>query len=60
MIEGKWFAQGADITQPLQLRQAVLNRGWQGSMWFGIVPLVFVLLGLGGLAVMAWRALRPA
>ena len=27
MIEGKWFAQGADIAQPLQLRQAVLGRG---------------------------------
>jgi len=27
MIEGKWFAQGADITVPLTLRQAVFGRG---------------------------------
>ena len=25
MVEGKWFAQGADLTQPLAIRQAVLG-----------------------------------
>lgn len=27
MIEGKWFAQGADIGQPLLMREAVFGRG---------------------------------
>ena len=27
MIEGKWFAQGADLTVPLAVRQAVFGRG---------------------------------
>lgn len=27
MVEGKWFAQGADITVPLQIRTAVFARG---------------------------------
>lgn len=27
MVEGKWFAQGADLTVPLQIRTAVFARG---------------------------------
>ena len=27
MIEGKWFVQGSDLTQPLAIREAVFGRG---------------------------------
>lgn len=27
LIEGRWFAQGADLTAPLRVRQAVFGRG---------------------------------
>ncbi len=29
--------------------QAVIDRGWPVDMWFGLIPLAFVLVGLGGM-----------
>ena len=31
MVEGKWFAPGAEITQALEIRQAVFGRGADGQ-----------------------------
>jgi len=34
---------------PAEPTQAVLERGFTAEMWFGLIPLVFVLIGGGGL-----------
>lgn len=36
---------------------AVLHRGWTNMLWFGLIPLVFVLVGFGGMAG-TWKAIR--
>ncbi len=37
---------------------AVLSRGWSNAIWFGALPLVFALIGGGGLIGMFWSASR--
>jgi len=52
---------GARVTcyvNPADPTDAVLWREWQGAMWFGLIPLVFALVG-GGLILgiaRSWRA----
>ncbi|MBB6428964.1 DUF3592 domain-containing protein [Algisphaera agarilytica] len=37
---------------------AVLHRGWSNNLWFGLIPLVFVLIGGGGMIAMLWGGSR--
>lgn len=70
------FPRGRAATcyvNPRDPTDAVLHRGWVSAMWFGLLPLVFVALGLGGMvaslrrraeqsfpvAKAAWRPSRP-
>jgi hypothetical protein len=43
---------------PADPTDAVLQRGWTGAMWFGLIPIVFALVGGGLLYAMMkkWRA----
>jgi hypothetical protein len=41
---------------PREPSQAVLNRGFAGEMLFGLIPLVFALVGMGGLVGMRRQA----
>ena len=40
--------------------QAVIDRRWKSEMWFGLFPLIFVLVGLGGLVGVPVYRLRQA
>lgn len=44
---------------PADPTQAVLQRGWASDMWFGLIPLVFVLVGGGGIVGTVIYARRP-
>jgi hypothetical protein len=41
---------------PREPAEAVLNRGFAGEMLFGLIPLVFALIGVGGLVGMRRKA----
>lgn len=46
------FPPGRDATcyvNPADPTEAVIERGYTGEMWFGLIPLVFVLVGGGGI-----------
>jgi hypothetical protein len=51
---GKHTTCYVDPNHPLE---AVLERGFTNDMWFGLIPLVFVIAGAGGmyLAIRHWR-----
>jgi hypothetical protein len=48
--------QAICYVNPGDPNDAVIERGFTGEMWFGLIPLVFVAVGLGGVgfAVRAW------
>jgi hypothetical protein len=43
---------------PTDASEAVLERGFTRDMWWGAVPLLFVLIGAGGIASVLFRG-RP-
>ncbi|MEM6855105.1 MAG: DUF3592 domain-containing protein [Planctomycetota bacterium] len=52
--------QTAAFVNPKDPSVAVLHRGWSHTLWFGAIPLVFVLIGGGGLIGMFWSGSRGA
>jgi hypothetical protein len=57
------FPRGHTATcyvNPRDPTDAVLHRGWVPVMWFGLLPLIFVAIGLGGLvANLRKTAVKP-
>ena len=43
---------------PADPTQAVLYRGVPGDTWFGLIPLLFMFVGLGGMLGVTWAKLR--
>jgi hypothetical protein len=48
------------FVNPAQPSQAVLNRNFTGLMWLGLIPLVFVVIGAGGMMGVLRRQTGPA
>ena len=48
------------FVNPSNPRVAVIHRGLSHTLWFAIIPLVFVLIGGGGLIGMFWSGSRKA
>jgi len=47
-------SQATCFVNPSDPTMAVIHRGWSKTLWFGLIPLVFVLVGGGGLVGMFW------
>jgi hypothetical protein len=41
--------QATCFVDPDEPNYAVIHRGWTNTLWFGLIPLVFVLIGAGGM-----------
>jgi Protein of unknown function (DUF3592) len=55
------FPRGRTATcfvNPRDPTDAVLHRGWVPAMWFGLLPLIFVAIGLGGIVASLSRRER--
>jgi hypothetical protein len=50
--------KGVCFVNPQDPFEAVLDRGFTGGMWFGLIPGVFFVIGLAGI-VSAVRRRRP-
>lgn len=51
--------QATCFVNPKQPGEAVISRGIPGDIWFGLIPLVFVVVGVGGIW-MVLRSRRPS
>ncbi|MGC8140705.1 DUF3592 domain-containing protein, partial [Salmonella enterica] len=54
------YPPGSDAVcyvNPRRPEQAVISRAMPGDIWFGVIPVVFLLVGVGGM-IAARRAAR--